>query len=537
MRERKLRDVGSLILNRRYQVLDVIHSSGMSAVYKVRDSQLGTVWCLKEIDKEQAGRNKIEYRSLLKEARIMRNLNHPNIPRIVTIEEEDSSIFIVMDYVKGKSLKDILNSKKVLSQNQVISIMTQVAKVLGYLHSFKSPIVYRDLKPSNTMLLSDGSVRLLDFGISEEITEENKYIKEALGTWGFAAPEQVIKGGVLDIRSDIFSFGRTCYTLLTGVIPPKGKNVKLKPIREINSSVSVGFERFLNKCMEEDPDKRFQNFSEVLRDLAVVDKDNGKYKFFQWFKMIFSTALLVLAIVFTVRGIVGIKNESQTAEKEYLNALEVARKSDKIEDWGTAIQLFPDRLDPYFEMIEAIKEDGVFSPEEEEVLLNTISPVAQDIQEDAKYPKLSFAIGEMYWLYLNGDTKAGKWLYDAGDNNETAKILFNLTEFNRNLRSAVLEGKDNGLYQEYFSNLTKARKVDNKVIQLAADSAFVDCVSSYSVKLRKDNVSKEDIIKVLNEIKSQREGTKAENKVQEGYLKNINDKLESAFRSVEVAYE
>ena len=159
--KRSSKAIGDSILNGRYKIRKILHTGGMSSVYEVTDSQLGTIWCLKEIDKANAGRNKIEYRSLLKEARIMRGLNHPSIPRIVTIEEEDNYIFIVMDYVQGKSIKDILDSKKVLSQSQAISIMSQVAKVLMYLHSLSNPILYRDMKPSNIMLLKDGTIILV----------------------------------------------------------------------------------------------------------------------------------------------------------------------------------------------------------------------------------------------------------------------------------------------------------------------------------------------------------------------------------------
>ena len=167
---RRIREVGETVLNGRYTILDIVHKGGMSTVYKVRDSQLGTNWCLKEIDRGNAGRNKIEYRSLLREAKIMRGLSHPSIPRIVTIEEDGDSIFIVMDFISGKSLKEILDSRRVLTQSQSISIMSQVAKVMVYLHGLSNPIIYRDMNPSNIMLQKDGSIRVLDFVISEEIS-------------------------------------------------------------------------------------------------------------------------------------------------------------------------------------------------------------------------------------------------------------------------------------------------------------------------------------------------------------------------------
>lgn len=536
-KDRKLKTIGETILNGRYKVLDIIHKSGMSAVYKVSDSQLGTIWCLKEIDKTNAGRNKIEYRSLLKEARIMRGLNHPSIPRIVTIEEDGDSIFIVMDYVSGKSLKEVLDTRKVLTQTQAISIMSQVAKVMVYLHSLTQPIIYRDLKPSNIMLMKDGTIRLLDFGISEEITTDNDTIQEALGTWGFAAPEQVKKGLKYDLRSDIFAFGRTFYNMVTGVTPPRSFEQAIKPVRNINSSISIGLENFINTCMELEPDKRFQSFSDIVVSLPNIDKNTGKYRVKQWLKLGLSGVLFLLFITAGSLGVASKLNESYNTENSYLNYLEFASKTGKTEDWSKAIGVFPLRIDPYFSMVESIKEDGVFSKEEENSLLNTISPHLQELSKEDKYKDLTFEIGKLYWFYRNGDTNAGKWLYDSIDTNEIAKTLFNLTEFNKNLKTAVLESSDKGMYEEYYKNLSKAMELDGgEILSLATKSAFVDCVSFYSNKLKRDGVAKDDLTLKLNEIKSSTSKLVPETEAGKGYLSNINKKLEGAYRALEVSY-
>lgn len=536
--KRSSKAIGDSILNGRYKIRKVLHTGGMSSVYEVTDSQLGTIWCLKEIDKSNAGRNKIEYRSLLKEARIMRGLNHPSIPRIVTIEEEDNYIFIVMDYVQGKSIKDILDSKKVLSQSQAVSIMSQVAKVLMYLHSLSNPILYRDMKPSNIMLLKDGTIRLIDFGISEEITEDNKVIKEALGTWGFAAPEQVKKGAEYDLRSDIFSFGRTFYTMITGVAPPRDLKQSLKPIRSINSTISVGLESFINKCMALNPDERYQDFSTILVDLPNVDKHDGGYRVKQYLKLIISSSLLITALTFGSLGVIGKRNEVKNLQNKYLNALELARSSNNINDWVTAIEKSPLKIEPYFEMLEQVKQDGVFSDDEEKAVLGVITPNSKQLSSSPKYKDLTLELGKIYYFYRNGDVKAGKWLYDSKDTNELANILFNLTEFNKNLKSAVLESSDSGLYEEYFKNLVRAMETDGgELLKLASESAFVDCVSFYSSKLKRDGVSKDKILVQLDKVKEDIKGINPETSSAKGYLENIKNKLESAYRAVEVSYD
>lgn len=545
---RKTKNIGDSILNGRYKVLEVIHSGGMSAVYKVSDSQLGSVWCLKEIDKANAGRNKIEYRSLLKEARIMRGLNHPNIPRIVTIEEEGSSIFIVMDFVEGKSLKSILESRGTLDQDQAVSIMTQVARVMLYLHEQKNPIIYRDLKPSNIMLLKNGTIRVLDFGISEEINEDNKVVTEALGTWGFAAPEQVEKGTKYDLRSDIFSYGRTFYNLMTGVAPPRNLKEPLIPIRSINSSVSVGLESFINKCMSLNPDDRFSSFSEVLVKLPNVDKGVGRYRFGLWARLIVSSLLLVGSLVAVGVGVYGKVSESKMRDKQYKEAIEVARSNNGIKYWVDAISIKPEEIDPYFKMVDSIKEDGVFS-EEEEISLYTLLMDNKDTLESNYYrskkdKELYLEVGKLYWYYLGDNTKAGYWLqsYKSRDDNvtnEMADTLFNLTEFNKRLNYAVVSSTDKGMYVEYYKNLKKSLTLGEggEVVDLALGSAIVDCVVFYTPKLKEDGVEKDDILQSLDMVSGISKMYDTTLEISLKYLDNINTKLESAYKSVEVAYE
>ena len=125
-RERTTFNVGDKVLDGRYEVLKVIHTRGMSSVYLILDNNLNKQWCLKEVRKSDAGRDNIEYHALLQEANIMKGLNHPNIPRITTIEDYDDSLFIVMDYVDGMSVKNWLETKGKINQEVVVRWMKQV---------------------------------------------------------------------------------------------------------------------------------------------------------------------------------------------------------------------------------------------------------------------------------------------------------------------------------------------------------------------------------------------------------------------------
>ena len=155
---RQVLEIGQTILNGRYKVLSVIASKGMSAVYKVEDSSLHKKWCLKEIKKSNAGRGNVEYEALIQEANIMKTLDHVGIPRITTIEEEGDSLFIVMDYVDGMSMKSWLTQKGKINQDVVLLWMRQIVQTMMYLHNRKNPIFYRDMKPDNIMIQTDGNL-------------------------------------------------------------------------------------------------------------------------------------------------------------------------------------------------------------------------------------------------------------------------------------------------------------------------------------------------------------------------------------------
>ena len=186
--KRSVLPIGTVVL-RRYEILKCIHSRGMANVYIVKDSTLGKTWCLKEIRKDEAGKYNQEYVSLLQEANIMRGLNHANIPRITTIEDEGNSLFIVEDFIEGKSLGAVLKDyPSGLPMKLAVPWMKQMTQIILYLHRLPNPIFYRDMKPDNFMVQSDGTIKLLDFGISIEVKTPDQKIEKAMGTRGYAAP-------------------------------------------------------------------------------------------------------------------------------------------------------------------------------------------------------------------------------------------------------------------------------------------------------------------------------------------------------------
>lgn len=508
--KRKVLNIGDTILDGKYEIIKVIHTSGMANVYLVEDVSLNKQWCLKEIIKSEAGKNMVEYRSLIREANIMKSLNHASIPRIVTMEEDGDSIFIVMDYVDGLSIKDWLVKKGRVDQTVTVSWMKQVCGVIGYLHSRKNPIFYRDMKPDNIMIQSDGNIKVLDFGISEVLTENNKVIKEALGTKGYAAPEQKKKGMPYDLRSDIFAMGRTMYYMLTG-LNPSVVGEDLQDVRVVNQSISVGLGAIVNKCMAQDPNDRYQSVEELMYDLQNYDKLDFAYKKRLRFKVDTVVGLFIGSVFLMTMSIVPFMMNSSKSSNEYNYLVNVAYQTGKEEDFEAAIEKNPSVAEPYIGYIEALKQDGSFSKEEEKKLLNLINPVLADIKKESAYGELAYDIGKMYWFYYddtleNRMTISNKWFEDAIEADykvEESKVFYNLGQFKKTIAMSIAESDEKGKYKEYWDELMESKEYNTgEITEIQVNIAILDAISSYAYRLKVDGVSYDDISSEIDRIGS-----------------------------------
>ena len=175
------------IIDGKYEVLREIGRGGMSVVYLAMDKRLNKQWAIKEFRKDKDDVSKqIALKALLDEANLMKKLDHPTLPRIVDIIENNQSVYIVMDYIEGESLNKVLVTSGAQPQEAVIEWGKQLSEVLDYLHTRTPPIIYRDMKPANVMLKPDGTVRLIDFGIAREYKADKDSDTTNIGTRGYA---------------------------------------------------------------------------------------------------------------------------------------------------------------------------------------------------------------------------------------------------------------------------------------------------------------------------------------------------------------
>lgn len=531
---RPVLNVGDVILNGSYQIVKILaQGTGMSNVYVVSDTRSGKFWALKQIydyrifqdsvSAKQHKKNELEYLALAREATVMNSLSHPGIPRIINIMDDSNihSRFIIMDYVEGISTSAVLQDKKTIPQDMAVSWGVQIATILMYLHSLKTPMAYRDIKPSNLILTKNNSINLIDFGTAEFIEERGQLPLNTVGTKGYAPLEQKTKGHPLDTRSDIYALGVTLGQWLTGVSPTAVddngetyfKDSEPFSIRSIDPALSRGLEEVIKRCTQPDLSLRYQHMEEVYDALKNYNKLDAGYRKRQKKKINTVIALGVATVVCAVGSVGSYAINASEQGQKYNNALSVANQTGRVDDYVTAIDMEPLKLKPYEGLINAIKQDGDFSTEEEEKLLGLLNPNISDIKDEGDYGNLAYEVGRLYWFYYKsdeGETQEGKvlstkWFEDAIDEDagegDLATVYYNIGMFDKTISSSIQESDDAGEYKKYWSNLIKAQNSENgEVIDLQIYNTIASCIDNYSYRLKTDGVSQKEVESEIQKI-------------------------------------
>jgi serine/threonine protein kinase len=260
-----------------YEILELIGKGGMGAVYKARDNMLDRIVAIKMLH-EYSLEDQENVERLHREARAAARLNHLNIVTIYEIGEDDERYYIVMEYVDGIDLKEMIKKSNILPIEQALNISIQVCQALDNAH--RKGVVHRDIKSTNILVNKEGIVKVTDFGLARIVDAPT--ITRAgfiMGTIGYMSPEQVL-GKSVDARSDIYSAGIIIYESLSGNLPFARSNIAAaiyarlnevpKNLREINPYVPPALEKIIFKAIERDVNNRYQRIDDMLRDLKYV---------------------------------------------------------------------------------------------------------------------------------------------------------------------------------------------------------------------------------------------------------------------------
>ena len=263
------------MLKQRYKIVTLVGQGGMGAVYKAEDTQFGNrLVALKEMSQSnlspQEASEAVE--QFKQEANLLANLKHPNLPSIYDYFGEHGRWYLVMDFIEGTTLSERLDKATghFLTIPASIEIGIQLAKVLGYLHTRPTPIIFRDLKPLNIMVTPDNDIYLIDFGIARLFKADKDKDTVAYVSPGYAAPEQFGRTQTSP-QSDIYSLGATLHQLLSGSEPRSNMPLfTFKPLRSYNANIPAALADLVAKMVNTDPTLRPTSMAEVRKELERI---------------------------------------------------------------------------------------------------------------------------------------------------------------------------------------------------------------------------------------------------------------------------
>ena len=427
----------SALFNETYEIKSIIGKGGMSTVYLAEHKRLHTRWAVKEVIKSQG--MKFDF---LAESNLLKRLQHPMLPRIVDIFEDETHIYIVEDFVEGITLEELLRRQGKVDEELGLNWFKDLCSVLDYLHQQQPhPIIYRDMKPSNVMLQPDGKLKLIDFGIAREYKQDSSADTTYIGTKGYAAPEQFGKAQT-DARTDIYSLGVTMYHLLTGKSPYEPP-YQFVPARQLAPRLSHGMEYILNKCIQPEPDSRYQDVRALLDDLDHIYRYDKAYRKYQMIRRarVLVIACLMCASVGLMAG--GRMIMAQEKEQRYLDLLTEANNlyltapEQALDVLELAQSLYPDREESYREYTYALYLTGDYQacitygencpfPQDGQILL-TVASACFELGDYEKAAQDFYAGAQSFEMNADHLRDYAVCLGRIGDVDKAEEILDQLT--------------------------------------------------------------------------------------------------------------
>lgn len=470
-------EIGSII-DGKYKILNVIGKGGMSVVYLAMNERANKQWAIKEVRKDGVQNFEVVKQNLIVETDLLKRLNHPHLPSIIDVIDGDGTFLIVMDYIEGNPLSKAIKNSGAQNQDDVIEWSKQLCDVLGYLHSRKPPIIYRDMKPSNVMLKPDGNVMLIDFGTAREFKSTSVADTTCLGTQGYAAPEQFGGHGQTDARTDIYCLGATMYHLITGhnpALPP----YEMYPIRQWNPMLSSGLEEIILKCTQKNPDDRYQSCAELLYALdhyQDLDIENKKVQSLKWKTFIASVILTLVMLLGTVGFTIALSMQTSSTYEYYMNqAGNSMNEEESAQMFKNAIETDPSRIDGYSALLDLYSNND-FTADEYESFKNILNKdnyeeIVKSADPAAYADEIAYPLAENLYFNYGSNNSSGidtsaRWFKKAAENSNDehiitrSQLLYKMVDSKKNLGTVGKNGDSVVSYIDYWNQLTQLATSD-----------------------------------------------------------------------------
>lgn len=518
------------VIDGKYKILRQIGRGGMSVVYLAVNEKANKAWAVKEVYSETGLGTELVRGRLMAETELLKRLHHPGLPAVADVIDEGESLLIVMDYIEGRSLKEVLVREGAQCREQALLWGKQLCEILSYLHEQKPPIIYRDMKPSNIMVQPDGNLKLIDFGAAREIRNTSAGEDTVcLGTPGYAAPEQWGGCGQTDERTDIYCLGAVLYEIVTGKeFFFRSPGCSRTPV------LPAGLAEILEKCTQEDPKKRFQSCRELsyalehYREMELPWRKRQKRRLMSFLFTAFTSLLCCIGAFYTWHTEMRLAEETYRAWLEQVSS-SVTREEKEAACEG-AIRLNPGREEGYLKLLNQVfltaEGDGTvsFTREEDEQLRRILNQKTADgktyethLKENREgYERLAYELGLAYYYDYEGEGNKSygvKWLNIAAEGGtlpeacrERALRLGTIGAYYSRIGQVSRAGDIKVSYEDYWRDLTSLAagnlvQLDNAVTALRMYQELASQIHGRAPEFLQAGISKEEMEEELAEIR------------------------------------
>lgn len=579
------------IIDGKYKVLDKLGQGGMSVVYLALNERANKMWAIKEIRRDSVPDFEAVRQSLIEEISILKQLRHRYLPEIVDVIDDGETFLVVMDYIQGKSLKEILEEKMAseklpISVADVIAWGRQLSEVLYYLHTRPEPVIYRDIKPANVMIKPDGEISLIDFGTARIFKAGSSEDTVCLGTPGYAAPEQYGGSGQTVAQTDIYCLGAMLHHLITGRKPALSpfnfpKITKCRPtlIEETPRAmrnILLGLELIIDKCTQYNIKDRYATCAALLYDLEHSGELGLPYREKLKQRMAVFCTCAGLSAAFGAGALYSHFMEAKAGKSGYdycMREAAVAADYDKKALYEQAVGLKPERADAYLALLCTMTEDNVFSAEEESELLSLLSAQSrrqgvsnkQCLEKNQEgFIEFSYELGLAYYYLAGSDgdkPSAAGWFnhvtlaemdcLDFGERDQDkyrwqarARILGRISSYYKNKLGAINQTGDAQVsYLDYWNDLCalmdeKLAERDNIITELRLYNEIVYQICTRTVEFKNEaGLAEADLDRMLSVVLKRISAMDVSSNALAGQLiLQIRQSIDFACKNIEAAY-